>query len=62
MPGLFTTACAEPMVSASLTNRPSGCEFHTRRKYAQERCRSEAPGEAESAPGHEVRCHFPLNP
>jgi oligopeptide/dipeptide ABC transporter ATP-binding protein len=45
----------------SLANRPPGCEFHTRCKYAQERCRKEAPGESELAPGHRVRCHFPLN-
>ncbi len=45
----------------SLANRPSGCEFHTRCKYVQERCRSEAPGETELAPGHRVRCHYPLN-
>ena len=45
----------------SLANRPSGCEFHTRCKYAQERCRIEAPEDRELAPGHHVRCHFPLN-
>ena len=45
----------------SLANRPPGCEFHTRCKYAQARCRREAPGEQELAPGHRVRCHFPLN-
>ena len=45
----------------SLANRPSGCEFHTRCKYAQERCRGEAPGETELVPGHRVRCHYPLN-
>jgi peptide/nickel transport system ATP-binding protein len=45
----------------SLANRPSGCEFHTRCKYVQQRCRSEAPGETELAPGHRVRCHYPLN-
>jgi len=45
----------------SLNNRPSGCEFHTRCRYAQARCRSEAPGYRELSPGHGARCHFPLN-
>ena len=45
----------------SLASRPSGCEFHTRCGYAQERCRRELPAEQELAPGHRVRCHFPLS-
>ncbi len=45
----------------SLSRRPTGCEFHTRCKYAQERCRSEMPAPREVAPGHNTLCHFPLN-
>src|SRR5262249_7607154 len=37
---------------------PSGCYFHPRCKYAQERCRVEAPAVREVAPGHFSRCHF----
>ena len=45
----------------SLANRPTGCEFHTRCPYAQERCRKEAPQERELGAGRRVLCHFPLN-
>jgi len=44
----------------SLLNRPSGCEFHTRCPYAQERCRLERPQPQLRPPGQTVRCHFPL--
>jgi peptide/nickel transport system ATP-binding protein len=44
----------------SLLNRPSGCEFHTRCPYAQERCRIERPLPQLRPPGQTVRCHFPL--
>jgi len=44
----------------SLTNRPSGCEFHTRCKYVQERCKSERPAEQVLPDGRRVQCHFPL--
>ncbi|MEM7171423.1 MAG: ABC transporter ATP-binding protein [Pseudomonadota bacterium] len=44
----------------SLTNRPTGCEFHTRCRYATERCRTDVP-RAQSLPdGRQVLCHFPL--
>jgi oligopeptide/dipeptide ABC transporter ATP-binding protein len=45
----------------SLLNRPSGCEFHTRCPYAQERCRNERPLPQLRPPGQTVRCHFPLH-
>ena len=44
----------------SLLHRPSGCEFHTRCPYAQERCRIERPLPQLRPPGQTVRCHFPL--
>ena len=44
----------------SLIRRPSGCEFHPRCRYAQERCRVEAPAPHRTADGRTVRCHFPL--
>jgi peptide/nickel transport system ATP-binding protein len=43
----------------SLLNRPSGCEFHTRCPFVQERCRGEAPAVTQDAPGHLLTCHFP---
>ena len=43
----------------SLRNRPSGCEFHTRCLYAQDRCRREFPAESSALPGHKFVCHFP---
>ncbi|MBM3596642.1 MAG: ABC transporter ATP-binding protein [Alphaproteobacteria bacterium] len=43
----------------SLRNRPSGCEFHTRCLFAQERCRVEGPVLREIEPGRRVSCHFP---
>jgi peptide/nickel transport system ATP-binding protein/oligopeptide transport system ATP-binding protein len=42
-------------------NRPSGCHFHTRCIYAQERCKVEEPQLEETSPGHFVACHFKLN-
>lgn len=43
----------------SLRSRPSGCEFHTRCIYVQDRCRGEFPAMSSAAPGHEFFCHFP---
>ncbi len=37
---------------------PSGCYFHPRCRYVQDRCRTEAPALREVAPGHWARCHF----
>jgi peptide/nickel transport system ATP-binding protein len=37
---------------------PSGCYFHPRCMFAEERCRTEAPALQEVTPGHFARCHF----
>ncbi len=39
-------------------NPPSGCRFHTRCPYVQDRCRAEIPASREIAPGHVVACHL----
>jgi peptide/nickel transport system ATP-binding protein len=39
---------------------PTGCRFHTRCPFAQERCRVEEPRMRSFGPGHTVACHFPL--
>ena len=44
----------------SLRMRPSGCEFHPRCAYAQDRCRQEIPANTSIGNQHWVRCHFPL--
>jgi len=42
----------------SPTNPPSGCYFHPRCSFAQDRCQRETPALREPVPGHFVRCHF----
>jgi oligopeptide/dipeptide ABC transporter ATP-binding protein len=37
---------------------PSGCYFHPRCPYAEERCRRETPTLRELSPGHFARCHL----
>ena len=37
---------------------PSGCYFHPRCTFAEERCRRETPVLQEVTPGHFARCHF----
>ncbi len=46
----------------SLTARPSGCEFHTRCGFVQDRCRHERPVQSTISADHQVACHFPLSP
>lgn len=36
---------------------PSGCYFHPRCQYAEDRCKAERPEYRELAPGHFVACH-----
>jgi peptide/nickel transport system ATP-binding protein len=43
---------------ADPANPPSGCYFHPRCQYTQERCRIEAPVLREIAPAHQAACHF----
>jgi len=42
----------------SALSPPSGCRFHSRCLYVQERCRSEVPELRDAGPGHRVACHF----
>jgi peptide/nickel transport system ATP-binding protein len=46
----------------SAANPPSGCVFHTRchRKIGAI-CETQEPPLAESEPGHEIRCHIPID-
>jgi len=37
---------------------PSGCKFHTRCRYAKEKCKTEAPVWEENSPDHWTLCHF----
>ena len=43
---------------ANPADPPSGCYFHPRCKYAQDRCKSEAPALQEVAEGHFAACHY----
>ena len=42
----------------SPANPPSGCKFHTRCHYAEERCRKEVPEWRKLDKRHSVACHF----
>ena len=44
----------------SLSNRPSGCEFHPRCQHAKPICRTQRPLDAELPDGRTVKCHFPI--
>jgi len=41
-------------------NPPSGCRFHTRCPFAEDRCRVERPALEPRLEGRDVACHFPL--
>lgn len=42
----------------SSINPPKGCKFHTRCKYAFDKCREVEPAWLEKEPGHFVACHL----
>ncbi|ADI00688.1 oligopeptide/dipeptide ABC transporter, ATPase subunit [[Bacillus] selenitireducens MLS10] len=44
----------------SPVNPPSGCSFHTRCPFADDKCKSETPQFEELEPDHFVACHYPL--
>lgn len=44
----------------SPANPPSGCRFHTRCPYVQDRCRTEEPTLTPAGDDAQVACHFPL--
>ncbi len=41
-------------------DKPTGCPFHPRCNYAQDRCRTERPALVQVAPDRFTACHFPL--
>ena len=43
---------------ADPANPPSGCYFHPRCRYAEDRCRTERPVLREVSPGQYAACHF----
>lgn len=43
---------------ADPANPPSGCAFHPRYRYAQERCQQEVPMLRQTSTGQLVACHF----
>ncbi len=45
----------------SPVNPPSGCKFHTRCRYCQEKCKKEVPEWVDVGNTHYVACHFPLH-
>ena len=45
----------------SPVNPPSGCKFHTRCRYCQQKCKEEVPQWTDVGNNHYVACHFPLH-
>jgi dipeptide transport system ATP-binding protein len=50
-----------PGVVPGQFDRPTGCLLNPRCKFANQRCRSEAPQLETLADGRQVRCHTPLD-
>jgi peptide/nickel transport system ATP-binding protein/oligopeptide transport system ATP-binding protein len=49
----------KPLVDGDVpspVNPPSGCAFHTRCRYAIDRCKTERPALRDAGPGHQVAC------
>ncbi len=40
---------------------PGGCVFHPRCRYRREDCETRVPDLEETAPGHFIHCHYPIN-
>ena len=40
---------------------PTGCKFHTRCRYCQQKCKEEVPEWIDIGNNHYVACHFPLH-
>jgi dipeptide transport system ATP-binding protein len=49
-----------PGVVPGIDDRPTGCVFHPRCKFAAERCTAEPPAITRGATGR-VRCYYPLD-
>ena len=49
-----------PGAPPDLVNRPAGCRFAPRCRYAADRCRAEPPVLAGETPAHVYRCFFPV--
>lgn len=45
----------------SPVNPPSGCKFHTRCRYCQQKCKEEVPQWTDVGNDHFVACHYPLH-
>jgi peptide/nickel transport system ATP-binding protein len=56
-PGLKKNRILLPGEVANAANLPSGCCFHPRCRYCQERCKEEVPPWQEISFGHYVSCH-----
>jgi len=50
-----------PGVVPGIEDRPRGCLFHPRCRYATEFCVQQQPALERDAEGRRVRCHYPLN-
>jgi oligopeptide/dipeptide ABC transporter ATP-binding protein len=57
-PDIRTNRIITPGEVPSPAAPPPGCVFHTRCRYAQDRCKTEVPPLREVEPGHYAACHF----